>query len=205
MSTGVYVFAVEGLDQLKSFDELPQDIVKAARQAVNKTADRARTRAAKLMREQVNFGASYLHPSQGRLTVPERAQGLQLRAVVRGRRRPTSLARFVSGGATPGRRGVSVEVKPGRVRAMKRSFLMRLKAGNNSIDTKFNLGLAVRTSGQKPARAYKPVPVGKNLWLVYGPSVDQVFRSVAQDITPEMTDFLENEFRRLLDLRGLDA
>jgi hypothetical protein len=42
--------------------------------------------------------------------------------------------------------------------------------------------------------------IGKNLYLLYGPSVDQVFRGVAADQAPAALDFLDVEFMRQLDL-----
>jgi len=195
-----YVFAVEGLDDVKSIKDLDPAIVTAARQAVNKTADRARARSARDIRRQVNFPASYVSDAEGRLSIVKKASSDSLEAVIRGRHRATSLARFISGSPRAGR-GVRVQVKPGSNQFMARAFLIKLRAGNAAIDTKFNMGLAVRTDGAKPAAAFKPVRLGRNLWLLYGPSVDQVFRSVAPEIAPEMGDFLEGEFRRLLDLK----
>lgn len=197
-----YVFAVEGLDAIKSIEDVPEAILVAARQAVNRTTERARTAAAREMRLQVNFPARYLSGSDGRLQITKRAQGRSLSGVVTGRHRATSLARFVSGSATPGKRGVRVQVKPGSARFLKGAFLIKLRAGAVGLDTAFNLGLAVRTkNGQKPSTAYKPLPIGKNLWLLFGPSVDQVFRTVAGDIAPEMAEFMDAEFKRLLELK----
>lgn len=190
--TYVY-FTVQGA--LKSglhgdIEEIPERIRKAAMRAVNKTADRARTASAREMRNQVNFPASYLN-AEGRLQVTKRANQDDLEARITGRQAPTSLARFVQG--TPKRgKGVRVQVKPGAARYMRRAFLMKLK--NN------NLGLAVRTDGGPPKGAYKPKQISENLWLVYGPSIDQVFRTVAEDVSEPMADYLEAEFLRLLDL-----
>lgn len=174
-------------------EEIPENIRRAAMRAVNKTADRARAASAREMRNQVNFPARYLS-SEGRLQVTRKASLTSLEAVVTGRQAPTSLARFVQG--TPKRgQGVRVEVKPGAARYMKRAFLMKLK--NN------NVGLAMRTTGGPPSGAYKPKKITDNLWLVYGPSIDQVFRTVAEDVSEPMADYLEGEFSRLLDLGDL--
>ena len=51
-----------------------------------------------------------------------------------------------------------------------------------------------------PASADKPTKLAPGLWLLYGPSVDQVFRSVASEEAPEAARFLEAEFNRLMDL-----
>ncbi|HYD04656.1 MAG TPA: hypothetical protein VEC60_02980 [Reyranella sp.] len=200
-----YMFFVEGLDAIRSIEDVPNDVLLAARQAVNKTTDRARASAAREIRRQVALPASYLGPNAGRLRVAKYATGRDLEGVVQGRQRPISLARFARGSLTVGKtppQGMRVEVKPGSARFMKGAFLMKLKAGSAALDTQFNLGLAVRTKdGRQPNKAYRPMPIGRGLWLLYGPSVDQVFRSVAQDIAPDQTDFLETEFLRLLETR----
>lgn len=200
-----YVFAVEGLDAIKSIEDIPADVLVAARQAVNKTTDRARAASAREIRRQVALPASYVSGENGRLRVSKRASGTDLEGIVTGRQRPTSLARFVRGSLTPGKtpkQGIKVEVKPGGARFLPGAFLMKLKAGSQALDTQANLGLAIRTKGgRKPSKAYRPMPIGKNLWLLFGPSVDQVFRSVAPEIAPAQGEFLETEFLRLMELR----
>lgn len=191
-----YVFlSVSG--SLKSvitdIESVPASIRTAAAQAVNKTSDRARTASAREMRSQVNFPARYLTAADGRLSVVKKANADDLEAIVRGRSEATSLARFATGGQKG--KGVRVQVKPGVARYMSRTFLFKLKNGNT--------GLAIRTSGGPPKGAYKPKKLSENLYLLYGPSVDQVFRSVAEDVADPMADYLEKEFNRLLDLRGL--
>ena len=172
--------------------------------SINKTADRARTLASQDIREQVAFPASYLAPSAKRLFVSTKAtKANPFEAVISGRDRPTSLARFTNqkplGGGQRHRGGqVAVTVKPGVRRYIKRAFLITL---NNS-----NVGLAVRTDGGPPNNAYAPKEIGKNLWLLYGPSVDQVLSAASngggiyEEIVPETLDFLNDEFNRQLDL-----
>ncbi len=191
-----YVYAIEGLADLKDLDKLDSRIQDAAQKAINATAPRVRAKAADRIRRQVNFPAGYLRGPQSRLKVTEYATPSKLAATVTGRQRPTSLARFVTGSKTPGKQNPTVTVKPGVPKTMRRAFLMKLRGGEEG-----NIGIAVRTSrGRMPDRAYKPVKISDNLYLVYGPSVDQVFRSVRQDVEPEAQLFLEAEFRRLLDL-----
>lgn len=195
-----YALFVEGLEDLKNLDtQVDHDVTRAAYRAINATADRARTAAADEIRRQLNFPASYLKPSEGRLLVTQRANSGSLEAIITGRRRATSLARFVTSG-TAGKRGVSVAVKPGRNVEMPNAFLMRLRSGNN-IDSAGNLGLAVRTKrGARPNNAYKPVRVADGLWLLYGPSVNQAFISVRQQVSPDAENYLAAEFTRLLEL-----
>jgi hypothetical protein len=197
-----YAVAIEGLADLSLSDEMVPAIAKAARIAINGTADRARTDADRAMRLQVNFSAAYLAPSAGRLAVTKRASDGDLSAIVTGRARPTSLARFVTGGAVGQRGGVTVTVKPGFAKFMPRAFLLKLRAGSAAVDdTTFNLGLAIRLKPGESIRNKKEmVRISSGLYLLYGPSVSQVFTTVSQDIAPAEAQFLEDEFSRLMAL-----
>lgn len=199
MSEDIYVVAIEGLSETRPLESLPPKILTAAARAINRTADRARTRAAQQIRDEVAFPASYLNPSQGRLAVSKKARADDLEGVISARTRPTMLARFATSG-TPGKAGVTVEVAPGFAKFMKRAFLIRLPAGRNGdVETKSNLGIAIRLKPGEVIRNKRVMQQIKgNLYLLFGPSVDQVFKGVREDITPETSDFLANEFSRLL-------
>ncbi|TPN04546.1 phage tail protein [Mesorhizobium sp. B2-1-2] len=194
---------------LVEFEKMPfvgdvtANVETALTRALNRTADKSRTRAARLAREQVAFPASYVSPSSKNLWVKTRARRGALMTVIEGRGRPTSLARFsrqgvLSGGSRHTGGKINVTVKPGVTKSISRAFIIRLK--NN------NLGLAVRTNGEAPQGAYKPKSIGKNLWLLYGPSVDQVLSAASKDggiyqeMTPETLDDLEAEFNRQMEL-----
>ncbi len=190
-------------DQMSFVKEMNATVDLALTRALNRTAERSRTRFARAAREQVAFPASYVSPSSKRLWVKTRARKGAFETLIEGRGNPTSLARFTRQKPLgPGQRHkggkVNVTVKPGVQKSISRAFLIRLK--NN------NIGLAVRTSGEKPHNAYKPRPLGKNLWLVYGPSVDQALSAASkqdgiyEELTPETLDFLEAEFVRQLEL-----
>lgn len=195
-----YVFAIEGLNNLKSIKDLPDEVLLAAVRAINETTERARAQSAREIRRQVNLPQSYLTGQNARLRIKQRANRTRLEGIVEGRHRPTSLARFASG--TPGTQGgVMVQVKPGFARFMRKAFLIRLRAGSGITDTKFNLGLAIRLRpGERVRNKKEMVGIGANLYLLYGPSVDQIFRTVAEDISGNTADFLESEFLRLMDL-----
>ncbi len=203
---GTIVIAVEGIEDLPDLDEMTPAVTRAARRAVNAAIDRARTWSADAMRKQVNFPPSYLRGPNSRLKVVKRAKGSDLDAVLRGRFEPTSLARFAQGGKPVkrgDRRGMMVEVEPGVSRFMPRTFLMRLQAGDPAVRNLGNRGLAIRLpKGKKPDAAYKPKKIDDGLWLLYGPSVDQVFRSVADDVQPDVDDYLNREFLRLMELEN---
>lgn len=199
---------VEGISDLKEFNSLRDDIKLWAAQAINKTAERGRAQAAREIRNQVNLPAQYLSPAGKRLFVSKQAQRNDLEARIRARTRATSLARFVTGAAQINKAGVRIEVAPGRARFLKRAFLIRLRAGNADLDTKSNLGLAIRLkAGETIKNKREAVKMDKNLYLLYGPSVDQVFRArdgggVADDIAPELGDYMEREFLRLVGLKN---
>lgn len=189
-----YVIAVAGLDSIRDIANLDENILLRARQAINRTVERARTRSDREMRKQIAFPARYL---SSRLTVSQKASGRNLQAVITGRDRPTSLARFAKNkdiGVARRKGGVSVTVSPGNTRFMGGAFLMKLNGGN--------LGLAIRLSpGESLRNKKRMVSAGKGLYILYGPSVDQVFRSVADEFTaPDAADFLEREFTRLMEL-----
>lgn len=189
-----YVVAVEGLSSLSDIQNLDENILLRARQAINRTTERARTRSDKEMRKQIAFPARYL---SSRLAVSKKASGRSLQAVITGRDRPTSLARFAKNkdvSAARRKGGVSVTVSPGQTRFMGGAFLMQLRGGN--------LGLAIRLKqGQSLRNKRKLASAGKGLYILYGPSVDQVFRSVADEYAaPDAADFLEREFLRLMEL-----
>jgi len=204
------VVAIEAKLAISYIGEMPDNVKSALIGALNRTADRTRTRADRKIREEVAFPASYLRPSEGRLVVSQKARAESLQAVVTGRGRPTSLARFAVGSKP--RSGnklgsVSVTVKPGQKADISRAWIISLPGAPDSK----NLGLAVRTEGGPPRGAYAPKQLkafGPNVWLLYGPSVDQVLFSarnnggVVEEITPDVIADLEAEFGRLIDLKG---
>lgn len=202
-----YIVATEGLEALDDLADLDEVIVQKARMAVNKTADWSRTRGSEAIRSEVALSASYLNGVDGRgrqrLGVSKRATDGSLEAAITGRFEPTSLARFVVGSKTPNRRGPSIMVEPGKVRKpnTQRTFLMRLRSGNSG--DLGNLGLAIRLKpGERVRRKKEQIlkEIGKGLYLLYGPSVDQVFRAVADQIAPDSGEYLEREFLRLMKL-----
>ena len=208
MAGSTWAVFVEGLDDLKNIPELDDQVRRLrAAQAINETARHGRSKIADDIHDQVNFPAGYLKPSTGRLTVAQQATKAKLEARIRARGAPTSLARFSVGNPKPSSRGgVHVMVHPGKARFMRRAFVMKLRSGSADIETKFNLGLAIRLrpgetlQNKLPARRME-----KGLYLLYGPSVDQVFRArdgsgVANEKAPQLASELEREFLRLLEI-----
>ncbi len=200
----VFVDGLE-LDLLQGIDSESRRV--AALRAINKVARDARSQAARMIRNEVNLPARYVSPAQRRLWVSQEATKGRLEARIEAQGRATSLAQFVTGNSKPGKPGVYVEIAPGKARFLKRAFLIKLPQGSNAItDTKFNLGLAVRLKpGETLKNKISARRVEKGLYVLYGPSVNQVFRAndgdgIANEMTPSVASKLEVEFLRLLGI-----
>lgn len=177
-------------DATRFFEQLPDVAIEAAYLAVNEGAGReGLTLVRRTMEAQIDFPKGYL--STERLGVRRKATRQTLEAVISGRDRPTSLARFAQGQNpvnTRGR-GVRVTVRRGQTQTLRRAFLVNLK--NN------NLGLAIRLpAGTAPRNTEKAVNLGNNVYLLYGPSVDQVLMDVAEDTSPEIGNIVAAKFFR---------
>lgn len=191
----------EGIPDLARYlDRFPEVTRRAARLAINQVAERKALKAAReAIAAQVAFPAGYL-TDNNRLSITRRATDDDLTAVITGRQRPTSLARFAPGQAPRRGADVTVRVKPSAPAVLKRAFLIRLRRGAGPVtDESFNLGLAVRLrAGERIANKVKMAPMKgeSGLYLLYGPSVEQVFRTVAADISPSVLEDLATEFLR---------
>jgi hypothetical protein len=181
------------------FELLPGNSDKAMSLAINRTASRSAVKLARdQMYKEVNFPNGYLN--KDRLEVSRYANPNSLEAALTGRDRPTSLARFST--SKVGQKGVTVQVQKGSTRVMKRGFLVKLRGRKDEAGQTYNEGLAIRLApGEKIENKYKGITsakLGENVYLLYGPSVDQVFRGVADDIAPEVADDVTTEFFRQL-------
>lgn len=185
----------EGLADIADYIErLPDLATEAAVMAINQVARDEEVDIRREMGKQINFPKAYLKANMG---VARKANRNLLQAVIRGRDRPTSLARFAEGATRQNTKGrpIIVKVKAGQSKTLNRAFLVELRNGNT--------GLAIRLpKGQSPDFAYRPVPLTTKggqqtgTWLLYGPSVDQVMRGVADDRAPQVADQLSREFFR---------
>lgn len=200
-----FAVTVEGIESLREIKKIAPQLRFKATQAINKVARDQRSTAARMILDQINLPRSYINPAGGRLIVSQRAQKTSLEAKITARGRPTSLARFTRGMPARGT-GITVEVKPGQASYLKRAFLIRLPQGSVLTDTRFNLGLAIRLrSGEHLHNKIKQIRLDKSLYLLYGPSIQQVFlnnqgQGVAADLADPTADYLEAEFARLLNL-----
>ena len=203
------LYLVESREAAQFLGEVSEMQVRAMTKALNKTGPHTRTQMDRAIREQVAFPASYLRPSTKRLFVAKKATKSKLETVIEGRGRPTSLARFIKGGAAAMKNRkkkpeeIQVQVKPGSIHGIKRAWVVSLPGAPDSG----NFGLAVRTpNGQRPKGAYAPKKLDNNVWLLYGPSVDQVLYSVRnrggviEEIYGPTLDYLSKEYDRLLTM-----
>lgn len=167
---------MEGQGQI--FNDLLDKYPKIASMALNRTAKTYRTVSARTVREQVNLPASYVSPSQGRLSVSKKASESDLESRISARNRATSLSRYVKGSPRKGyHKRLSLEIKKGKTSSIEDLVMVNLTSG----DTKNNKGLAVR-SRTMPSKAYRPKRLGNSrLWLLYGPSVAQVLSHESDD------------------------
>lgn len=195
---------LEGLSEFaQAMSRMPDITNKAARMAINQVAQRGGlSLARRSILDEVNFPKSYLHGD--RLGVTRLATDNNLEAVIRGRKAATSLARFASGGTPLGsslRQGVTVKVKTsGAAVHLRRAWLVRLRSDKSLTEDKYNVGLAVRV---RPGEKLKGKYSTHLRWLVkdavallYGPSVDQVFREVSDRIAPRVLQMTAAEFER---------
>lgn len=185
---------------LKDFEEylrrLPDTTTEAMRIAINDVATR---KGLSLLRqaayEQVNFPKGYLNNE--RLGVTSKATNNHLEATIKGRDRATSLARFAYRGQTASStrgRGVRLSVKPKNDKLLEKAWLVNLNNGNT--------GLAVRLAPGEQLqnrRSGNSVTLAPDVYLLYGPSVDQVFVDVADQNGPEIGEMVASEFFRNLE------
>lgn len=207
--SGAWAVFVDGIigDMVK--DVSPERLARARTMALNTVARNGRAMIARDVREQIALPASYVSEGNKRLYVAQKASAGRPEAIIRASGRATSLARYAKNpgaSASASKSGVLVEVQPGKARMMRKAFFLKLPQGSVLTDTQYNLGLAVRLKpGESLRNKASTVRMANGLYLLYGPSVDQVFRAndgqgVAQDRAPMLATQLEREFLRLLDL-----
>ncbi len=170
------------------FEQLPLVAEEAGVFAINDTVDGSGMVAIRReMRSQVEFPAGYLEGE--RLKVGRRATRGSLEATIRGRDRATSLARFAPGQTAANTRGkgVRVQIKRGQSTLLKKGFIVNLKNGNRGLAVRLKEGDTLRNSD-------KAKQLADNLFLLYGASVEQVFKGVAVDVAPDLGKILSKRF-----------
>ena len=192
----------DALEDLSTYIEgFPDAARQSARIALNDVAEGEGLAVyRKAILEQVDFEEGYL--TTDRLGVTSKARDTNLAVTITGRQRATSLARFARGQTVQSTRKKGVRVKvsaTGSGGFMKNAWLVRLRKGSSISRDGFNVGLAIRLQpGERlrNKREVRSVQLDQNVYLLYGPSVDQVFRDVAVTDTPVVLEKVGNEFFR---------
>jgi hypothetical protein len=183
------------LDAVDYFQRLPGVADKAAQLAINTVAERGgMTLIRRSILDDIAFPKDYLTPE--RIGVSKKAKPGDLEAVIKARQRATSLARFAAPGTPLGSRariGVTVHVKNAKgATLLRQSWLTKLRNGN--------VGLAVRLkSGEAFGNRHDTITnwlVPGKVALLYGPSVDQVFRDVSEKSAAPIGRLVNDEFLR---------
>lgn len=201
MTVRIQTRGIEALQQYLTV--LPEKTREAARIAIN---DVARQEGRKLivqkMESEIAFPSGYVDNT--RLRLKTLATNTRLEATIEARQRPTSLARFSTGGAVRARnQNVAIQVSRAKSRvAAPRAFLIPLRSGRSLTLDNYNVGLAVRVEkgdALSRSRSAKPMKTFPNVYLLYGPSVDQVFQQVIDDLASPIGDMVAREFYRQFD------
>lgn len=193
------------VDLSKYFDRFSDASAQAMSLAMNTVIQRGGMKLVQeRMYDEVAFPKGYL--GGDRLYVNQFAKPNNLQVSIVGRKRATSLARFASGQpiGSKGKLGVRVQVQKGTQRHMKNAWLVRLKKGTSLTEDNYNVGLAVRLGpGESVVNnkrtMHKSWLVPNQVALLYGPSVDQVFRDVAEEVAEPIADMVVDEFFRQLE------
>jgi hypothetical protein len=189
---------VEGITDF--FEQFPVTARAAMANAINDTArGYALKRAKEEVYKETAFPPGYLDQPE-RLWVSLTAYPERLEATITGRDRPTQLSRFAAPGTPVGnvRRGantpgVTVTVNPNDPVTIPEAFLIALKGGNVGLAIRLKPGETIRNyTGPNQSRR----EIFPDVFLLEGPSVDQVFRDVAVDISDDVAAELGREFIR---------
>lgn len=199
-----FSITMDGFEKALDFygPSFEKKLVECARIALNETARWIVSPRGPIktdMKKNVNFPPGYIDQAD-RMKISRFASDSSLEADVFARSEPTSLARFAVDAGS--RNGIMVSVKKGaRPKMIKKGFIWGgLKKGDVR---RGNSGLVIRSDGP-PDGAYRPKKVGDkwpNLWLVYGPSVYQVFRQSMDRFEPQIQEHLAKEFDRQIAMR----
>lgn len=195
-----FSITIDGLQSIRDLDMLTRSQQIIASRAINQVTRNTRAKSAKLLRDQIAFGARYLSGANGKIEMRPASPG-NLQARLSASSAPRSLARFVKG-SPKGRGKVRVEIAPGSSKSLPGAFLLNINKGSeNSL-------LAIR-SATRPRGAYRPRRLGKSLWLLYGPSVSQALlhddaqAGIWVEIEDDIANALEVEYLRQLKVEGV--
>lgn len=206
-----YSLDFEALTRLEHyFRSLPQIANESASISLNSVMGQNGS-GMKLLRhmteQEVNFPPGYVDDEKIKTLRYARPDDLTVH--VQARKRATSLARFATSkipAATVAERkqGVTVAVHRGRQKTIRSGFLVRLKRGASLTEDNYNLGLAVRLKDGETIKNKKQVKQGnlKGLYLLYGPSVEQIVGEVVTENEEPILNLIAVEFVRQVQFRS---
>ena len=204
MSTTLHkLFDTKDLDDLvKTFDVSESEVKKAIAETLNETALEIEDEARKIVEQETNLTRAYIN---GKLGVKTRAKANSLQAVICSNVRPVLLARFdarqeYKPGKTKARvnGGVSVQVKSiGGRKHMASAFFIPLKRGKSSGTGARGLAVRPGKSGMSLSPSAQKEVNKRGFAVLHGPSVDQVFRSHLERLTPTADDMFTRLLRKL--------
>lgn len=183
------------LDNIKSIDEI-RDIIAnqgtSLLRAVNDAGRWAHREAERRVTKDINWPSGYIN---GRTLGYKAARDIKSGSVISARSRPSTMSRFaISGQSMREKHGLKFEVTKGTRKTLKKAFFFK---GSNS-----NMLVAMR---ENRYRELPNINANKYVWnglvFLYGPSVDQVFRTHRdgpQGIASEALDRLSADFDRLI-------
>lgn len=205
----------------RRMDKAAGSVRKASVFAVNEAARFGRAAAIREMDNQITLGRKYM--SDNMLVSKARLTAGEVSASITGKQRPVSLSRFLVNKSlrntfTSLKKGEKSPLLKTRVRKggaaknMPKAFLIRMRSGRELSETKYNIGMAIRLpNGQSVSGRHKglrPYAKGKNssLYLLHGPSVDQLFRSIVDTagLDDTIAERAQGEFlRQIARLEGV--
>lgn len=187
---------VSGARGIEDITKLLPNISRLVSTAVRSTTTRGYEISRKEILRRISFPKGYLEgrSSRGkRFDKSVKGTGENTEGLIAGRFAPTSLARFVTNrAALTGGRGallgkLTVMVTPGSRKKMKRAMLLNLKNGNVGVAT-------ILKPGEGDGKHEWTAPNGTRFRFLYGPSIDQVFRIVAEQKSDEIGAFMATKF-----------
>jgi len=162
----------------------------AAQLSINDTVRWARTRLKVGMQQQVNLTESAF--GKKHFFISQLASRDNLQATLSAGRQGYSLSRFSVGKPVARARGIKLRIKAGGASVtVKRGFFIAAPNGA--------LGLAVRTSNEGLRNSRAARRIGKNLYLLFGPSPDQLMRRMAPESVPDVGRHVGAEYSRQLN------
>lgn len=225
MSSLIKVDASQLETMARRFGLAGEQVARVQVRGINRVAEKANTRSRREIVSQVALTDTYVRDrmslskaTEGRPVAIISARRRATTLATYGARQLTAAAKRAKGdarrGIAAGRKQSGISVIVGRSTGRKKmagAFLIPLRAGRENGGN--GMGVFIRTGAIGHAEAITAVQVyvGKHRWKktrahagrggalrhLYGPSVDQVFRGVIDDIVPDISAELETEMARL--------